>query len=112
MPVSSACAQDFTHVPVDFVSGDEDDSGRHSRSSLMSPKTQKAPAFLPGWCWVSSLSLLFTNTVHIINGRVLTQCTFNNMYMVGCFVHLMLYLLFVLAYVSYSDIHVYAFLQL
>ena len=111
MPVSSACAQDFTHVPVDFVSGDEDDSGRHSRSSLMSPKTQKAPAFLPGWCWVSLLSLLFTNTAHIIIGRVLTQCTLQHVYG-WMFVHLMLYLLFVLAYVSYSDIHVYAFLQL
>ena len=53
VPVSSACAQDFTHVPVEMVSGDEDDSGRHSRGSLMSPKTQKAPAFLPGWCWDS-----------------------------------------------------------
>ncbi|KAL4228191.1 Leucine-rich repeat-containing protein 49 [Mactra antiquata] len=47
VPVSPANVHDLSHVPVDLISGDEDD-GRHSRGSLFSPKQHKTPAFLPG----------------------------------------------------------------
>ncbi|XP_045156719.2 leucine-rich repeat-containing protein 49-like isoform X2 [Mercenaria mercenaria] len=47
VPVSAANVHDLSHVPVDLLSGDDED-GRHSRSSLFSPKQQKTPAFLPG----------------------------------------------------------------
>lgn len=55
---AAACAHDLT-APPDIVQ-DVEESGRSSRSSShLSPNTQKAPAYLPGWLYgYYALSLL------------------------------------------------------
>ena len=57
VPVSPANVHDLSSVPVEFISGDDED-GRTSRGSLFSPKQNKPPAFLPGWWWSLALTLL------------------------------------------------------
>ncbi|XP_052279635.1 leucine-rich repeat-containing protein 49-like isoform X3 [Dreissena polymorpha] len=47
VPVSPANVHDLSHVPVDLITG-EDEDGRSSRGSLFSSKQPKTPAFLPG----------------------------------------------------------------
>ncbi|XP_052795464.1 leucine-rich repeat-containing protein 49-like isoform X3 [Mya arenaria] len=47
VPVSAANVHDLSHVPVELITGDDED-GRTSRGSLFSPKQTKPPTFLPG----------------------------------------------------------------
>ncbi|KAK3603126.1 hypothetical protein CHS0354_027914 [Potamilus streckersoni] len=77
IPIASTCAQDVhapSSAPVtpDLMAGDGvgpehggggsgvgESGGQNSSNSLFSSQAQKAPAFLPGWCWVVFAFLAF-----------------------------------------------------